>query len=84
MANVYFGNSLNIWMLKHITTANLLRDFPMSNIDHNQSFKRNEFYPVHLLQTIPYNLMNSMGKIIHLSLPSTVFEKKKLTHVHVY
>lgn len=67
---------------KHITLANLLKDFPMSNIDQNHSFKRNELYPVHLLQTskiifISYNLMTKLGKIIHLPPPPPVFEKKK-------
>lgn len=89
MVNVYSSHSLNIWMLKHITLANLLKDFPMSNIDQNHSFKRNELYPVHLLKTskiilISNNLMNSLGKIIHLPSPFSQFLKKNNSHVHVY
>lgn len=89
MVNVYSSHSLNIWMLKHITLANLLKDFPMSNIDQNHSFKRNELYPVHLLQTskiifISYNLMTKLGKIIHLPPPPQFLKRKKTSHVHVY
>lgn len=82
MVNVYSSHSLNIRMLKHITRQILWKIFQWAILIRIILSKRMN-YTLHLLQTskiifISYNLMNSLGKIIHLASPFSQFLKKKI------